>query len=95
MKTRAGALMRSNRDRLKREKFRRELLTTGNLLVDALELERHFTRHYTRNPTADRIAELDTCRRTVRQLVQDYKHSVARYRRAVKASFSRQAASKR
>ena len=95
MKTRAGALMRSNRKRLKREQLRQELAATGNLLVDALELERHFARRCARNPAGERIAELDACRRTVRQLVQDYKHSVARYRRAVKASFSLQVASKR
>ena len=73
---------------IKREGWRRSMIATGNLLVDALALDRHFAHRYSRRPTDDTLRELKKCRRTVAHLVHDYTVSVARYRRAVKASFA-------
>ena len=80
--------MKSKRARQKREALRQQLLATGNLLMDALALDRDFARRYAQRPTEDVIRQFKMCRRTVGHLVRDYAVSVARYRRAVKATFA-------
>jgi hypothetical protein len=89
MMIRRGTLMRSNLDRIERDIMRRELAATGNLLVDALALHRHFTLRYMRRPAREALVELQECRRIMAHLVRDYIGSVARYRKAVKRSFAR------
>jgi hypothetical protein len=88
MMIRRGALMRSNLDRIERDILRRELAATGNLLVDALALHRHFTLRYARRPAREALVELQECRRIMAHLVRDYIVSMARYRKAVKRSFA-------
>lgn len=81
--------MRSNLDRIERDMMRKELAATGNLLVDALALHRHFTLRYARRPAREALVELQECRRIMPHLVHDYIASVARYRKAVKRSVAR------
>jgi len=87
--------MRSNLDRIERDILRRELGATGNLLVDALALNRHFTLRYARRPARAALVELQECRRIMAHLVRDYIVSLARYRKAVKGSFAQQLSGRR
>ena len=87
--------MRSNLDRIERDILRRELAATGNLLVDALALHRHFLLRYARQSAPEALVELQECRRIMAHLVRDYLVSMARYRKAVKRSFAQRLSGRR
>jgi len=81
--------MRSNLDRIEQDMLRREMAATGNLLVDALALHRHFTLRYAHRPARGALVELQECR------MRDYLVSMARYRKAVKRSFAQRLSGRR
>jgi len=81
-----GRLARLNRKRLDRESLTKDLITTRNLLFDALALHGHYGRQYVRRPGDEVLDQLRLCRRTVRQLARDYAAKLARYRNAVTVS---------
>lgn len=60
----------------------------GNLLLDALALERYLARRYCRQPEDELLESWRLCRRTVNHLVKDYTDAVARYRRVVRGRFA-------
>lgn len=76
-----------NRTRLKRETLHQNMTSTFNLLTDTLTLERHLALTYSRTQAEDTLRQWRLCRRTLRHLGEDYAIAVARYRRAVRASF--------
>ncbi len=80
--------MRMDRRNGQREIWRVEMLATGNLLLDALELERYLKMRYLRRPEDQLLARWKACLRTVKQLAQDYAIAVARYRTGIRSRFA-------
>jgi hypothetical protein len=78
--------MVSNRARKRREMRCKEVNAIGELLLDAIRLQRYFKREYSRRPEEELLRQWKTCRKVVAGLVQDYAIAVARYRRVAKAS---------
>ena len=81
--------MGSNRARRRRELWKQETVQIGNLLLDAIALERYLASHLLRKPTDDLLRRRQTCRRTLNRLVKDYTKAVARYRILVKVESSK------
>ena len=79
--------MVSNRARRRREFWCKEVKVIGNLLQDAITLERHFHAAYSRQAGQKPTLQWRVSRRAVASLVQDYAAAVARYRRSIRASF--------
>lgn len=80
--------MRMDRRNRQREIWRREMLATGNLLLDALELERYLKVRYLRKPADDLLAQWKRCRRTVNRLARDYAVAIAQYRTGIRSRFA-------
>lgn len=80
--------MRMDRRNRQREIWRREMLATGNLLLDALELERYLKVRYLRKPEDDLLAQWEHCRRTVNRLAKDYAVAIGRYRTGIRSRFA-------
>lgn len=87
--------MRSNRAQRKHELLSREVTRTGNLLLDALALERELRQLYERKPSGEGLRKWRNFRRALDFLVEDYVRAVARYRRTVKSIFLREVLRKR
>lgn len=83
-----GPRMRMDRRNRQREIWRVEMLATGNLLLDALELERYLKVRYLRKPADDLLAQWKRCRRTVNRLARDYAVAIARYRTGIRNRFT-------
>ena len=79
--------MGSNRARRQQELWNRETLAVGNLLLDALALERYLAARSFHHSTNDLLRQWKHCRRTVNQLVTDYIRAIAQYRILVKRSY--------
>ena len=80
--------MRMDRRNRQREVWRVEMLATGNLLLDALELERYLKVRYLRKPADELFAQWKACRRAVNRLAKDYALAIARYRLAIRSRFA-------
>lgn len=83
-----GPRMRMDRRNRQREIWRVEMLATGNLLLDALELERYLKVRYLRKPEDDLLAQWEHCRRTVNRLAKDYAVAIGRYRTGIRSRFA-------
>jgi hypothetical protein len=81
------APMGSNRARRRREFWKRETIVIGNLLLDAITLERDLAAQSLHKPTQDLVRHRQFCRTVLKRLIGDYAHAVARYRIAMKAPY--------
>ena len=79
--------MGSNRARRRQELWKRETLAVGNLLLDALALERYLAAQSFYHSTDDLLRQWRNCRRILNRLVIDYLSAVARYRIVIKTSY--------
>src|SRR5437763_1612518 len=85
-----SSLTRSDRVRVRRQRWHSETAAIGNLLLDTITLERYLREKYSRKPTGDLLRQWKTCQRTVARLVEDYTRAIARYRSVLKISLERQ-----
>jgi hypothetical protein len=87
--------MHTDRSKTRTEALRRDMVATGNLVMDVLTLEEHFARAYSRRPTSERFNDWKRAGQAFEQLAREYVRTVARYRRALRRNFLRRAISKR
>lgn len=84
---RQGALMGSNRARKRQQLWKRETMAVGDLLLDALALERYLSEQAGCKPTDDLLGQWIRCRRTLSRLIADYVNAVTRYRILVRRKY--------
>ena len=84
--------MHSNLTTRNPEALRLEMVRTGKLLLDVLALEHDLAILYSRRRTDEKLRQWRNYRRAVRPLAEDYLRALARYRRAVRFVFIRNAA---
>ena len=85
--SKARGPMESNRAVRRREFWKHDTAKIGNLLLDALALDRQLSAQLFRRPNDDLLRRWQNCRRTLNRLIKDYTVAVSRYRILVKVSY--------